>query len=337
MGDDRTEEGSILEIKAFDESYIPGIVSLWNRSCTDEMPYKPFTAESFRKKFIENTNFEDEGTFVGVEDDEVIGFANGLYLKEFLPGQTHENTPGYLTFVLVKKEFRRRGYGSALLESVERFLRAIGKKKAQVIFFNPINLEWYIPGTGNRHDHPNAPGADIDGPGFEFLLAKGYTVRTKEVSLHLDLEEFRLGEKAAAKIDELKAKGVEISYYDSRIHHSLDELFDALRNEDWRKGVKDNLQLPLVVASDQGKIVAFAGPIKVQESGRGWFVGVGTHPEYEGRGIGTSVYLTLLDGFKRHGAKFSTIFTGIENPALKMYDRAGYSKVKTWAVMQKEL
>lgn len=329
-----------MEIVQFNDKHIDEVIQLWNESCKDEMPYKSFTREGFIKKFMENPNFSYKGTFVGIIDGRVMGFANGLFRKEFLPGQTHENTPGYLTFILIDKGYRNKGYGTDLLKAVEDYFISNGKKQIQVIFFNPINLEWYVPGT-DGHDHNNAPGVDISGPGYEFLKKNGYAERSKELSFYLDLNQFTLSEKTLAKIEELKQKDIYVGVYDKTKHFGFDELFDDLKAEDWRKGVNDNLALdnpyPLIIASHNGKICGFTGPIKVQESGRGWFIGIGTHSAYRGLGIMTILFDMLLDGFKKAGAKFSTLFTGIENPARKTYERAGYSIVKTWAVMRKEI
>jgi len=114
-----------------------------------------------------------------------------------------------------------------------------------------------------------------------------------------------------------------------------------LGSEDWRKGIMDNLAKdkpdPVIVAADHGKICGFTGPIRVQESGRGFFVGIGTHSQYRGEGIMTVLFELLMDGFKNAGAKFSSLFTGADNPAGKTYERTGFKAVRNWAVMGKEI
>lgn len=329
-----------MEIRSFQEHDIDDIVTLWNTACGEDMPYKPVTHNSFREKFLDNPHFIYEGTFIATEGNSIIGFSNGLYKKEFLPGETHENTPGYLTFVLVDRNYRNKGYGTLLYKKVEDFFIKNGKKQIQVIFFNPINLEWYVPGT-ESHDHPNAPGVDVDGLGYEFLLNQGFIERTREVSMHLDLKEYQLSEKNIEKQKQLNEREIYIEYYDSKKHDGFDELFDNLKHEYWRKDIKDNQSLakphPVLIVNHQGRIRGFAGPIAVQESGRGWFAGIAVDPSYEGMGIGTVLFSLLMESFKSVGASFSTLFTGAENPARKMYDRTGFQVVKTWAVMRKEL
>lgn len=329
-----------MKILQFEDKHITEVVTLWNKSCKDEMPYKPFTEEGFRKKFIENPNFSYEGTFVGIESDKVIGFANGICQREFLPGETPGNTPGYLTFVLIDKSCRNKGYGTALLKAVENYFIRNDKSQIQVASLNPIKLEWYIPGT-DKHDHNNAQGVDVDGNGYGFLQKNGFVEYNRNITYYLNLSHFTLSEKILAKIEDLKQKGIWVGNYNKTKHYGFDELCDDLKSEEWRKGIKDNLALakpyPIIIASHKGKICGFTGPVKVQESGRGWFIGIATHSAYRRLGIMTVLFNLLLDSFKKAGAKFSTLFTGIKNPARKVYEQTGCVAVKTWAAMKKEI
>ncbi len=329
-----------MTILRFEDRHLPQVVALWNTHLCGQTQYKPLTEKEFEDKFLKNPSFSYDGTFVAVEEGRVIGFANGIVKKEFLPGENHGNTPGYLTMVVVETGLRGKGYGSALLRELEDFFRKSGKKKSQSIFFNPIKLEWYIPGT-DRHDHNNSPGVDADTPAVAFMEKNGYAVRSREVSFHLDLSGFRMSEKTAAKREELTQRGIFTGYYDPGKHTGFDELFDDLGSGDWRKGIMDNLAQekpdPVIVAADHGKICGFTGPIRAQESGRGFFVGIGTHSQYRGGGIMSVLFELLLEGFKTAGAQFSTLFTGVENPARKIYERTGFTAVRNWAVMGKEL
>ena len=159
--------------------------------------------------------------------------------------------------------------------------------------------------------------------------------------MHLDLSTFKVSEKAAKKINVLKEAGITFEFYDSAKHTGLDKLFDDLQNEYWRKDIKDNLALahprPILVASDRGSVCGFVGPIAVQQSGRGWFAGIGVDPAYEGKGIGSILFILLMENFKKLGAGFSTLYTGIENHAQKIYERAGFKVVKQWAIMRKKM
>lgn len=85
-----------------------------------------------------------------------------------------------------------------------------------------------------------------------------------------------------------------------------------------------------------GRVVGFAGPVIREESGRGYFAGIGVHPEHEGHGLGSLLFYGLCEAFKEIGTDYMTLFTGSENPALRIYDKAGFRTVKRFAVMRKE-
>ena len=89
----------------------------------------------------------------------------------------------------------------------------------------------------------------------------------------------------------------------------------------------------LLTAVHGSRIVAFTGPVDLQSSGRGWFTGICTDPAYEGRGIATVLFHLLMDAFMREGATFTTLFTGVENHAQKIYLRAGLRPVREFHLM----
>jgi ribosomal protein S18 acetylase RimI-like enzyme len=329
-----------VEIVQFIDSYVKDVIRIWNEACDSYMPYKPFDVNGFEGKFINNPHFSYEGTFVAIADDKVVGFANGLYKKSLLPGETHENTPGYITFVLVDRAYRRNGIGQALLGKVEEFLINSGKKQLDIIFFNPINLEWYIPGS-DGHDHPNAPGVEYESNAYKLFLKNGYKARTKENSYHCNLDNFKLNEKVISILETLNEKDISIEYYTKLRHVGFDELFDDLKNELWRREIINELEKedssPVLVVNHRGKICGFTGPLRVQPSGRGYFAGIGVHSAYGGMGIGTALFSKLCESLGNEGASFMTLFTGENNPARKMYERTGFEIVKTWSVMRKEI
>lgn len=329
-----------MEIIQFKNDHIQEVIKIWNDSCGTDMVYKPFNDNDFINKFLKNPHFSYEGTFVAIEEKKIVGFANGLYKKNFLSGETYENSPGYITFVLVDKAYRRRGIGKALLNKVEEFLINNGKRQLDIIFFNPINLQWYVPGT-DEHDHPNAPGVDFDSAAYKLFQNCNYKDKAKQNSYHLNLDKFSLSEKVIGTLENLKTKGISIEYFDPLKHSGFNELFDDLKNEYWRIEIIGETQTknprPILVASDNGKICGFTGPLDVQPSGRGYFAGIGVDSSYGGMGIGTALFFKLCENLRNEGASFMTLFTGENNPARKMYETAGFDIVKTWSDMRKEI
>ncbi len=90
---------------------------------------------------------------------------------------------------------------------------------------------------------------------------------------------------------------------------------------------------PVAAAIRNGKIIGFTGPLRVQESGRGYFAGIGIHSGYRGFGLGNVLFHTLCRTLKEMGASYMTLFTGETNPAGQIYSKAGFKIVKSWADM----
>lgn len=327
-------------IEEFHDKYIKDVVELWNSSCGSNFLYKQFTDESFIEKFIKNQYFTYEGTFVLTKKGKVIGFANGIFRNDYLPGEDFKSVPGYITMILVRKGMRGQGYGSKLLKKVEEYLIKNGKRKLNIDFFNPINLEWTIPGTG-FHDHPNAPGVDMEGLAYEFLLKNGYIHRATLVSMYRPLNEFRFSNDVLSKYIALRNKNITIQIYDKDKHLGLQEFFDNLKNEHWRKDINDNLRSsspkPFLVALRKDEVCGFAGPLEVEKSGRGKFCGIGVEPAFEGNGIGKLLFFKLCSEFKNAGASFMSLFTVSNGNARRMYKDAGFTVVREWSILSKNV
>lgn len=318
--------------KNFDTKYLDKVVKLWNDAVARETFYKPFTNETFTKKFLDNKFFENEGFKLLFDGEKLIGFGHAIV-------NDNEAHPGFITFVAIDKDYRRQGLGSKLLRLLEEYLLAKGKKIIRLYFFNPINLEWIIPGT--EADHPNAAGIAFNTPFYFLLLANGYNTRTQEDTYYVDITTYRLPEKVLKREEENAKDGFNITLYDKRKHHGFKELFiDGLNNPGWYAVVQDNLSKenpdPMLIAEKDGQILGWTGPMHNETSGRGYFAGIGVHPKAQGRGLGKSLFCHLCDESRKNGAKFMTLFTGSTNPARNIYLSAGFKVVQSFGTMYKE-
>ena len=84
-------------------------------------------------------------------------------------------------------------------------------------------------------------------------------------------------------------------------------------------------------------IVGFTGPVDLQKSGRGWFTGICTDPDFGGKGIASVLFNMLMREFVDEGAQFCSLFTGLDNHAQKIYRRAGLDVVAHFAVLSRPL
>lgn len=320
---------------------IPAVLSLWNGSVkAGEVVYVPLTEAYFEEKFLRNPSYTPAYSLVAEEDSKVIGFINGITKKVFLPKETNENTPGYITCIFVHPEHRRQGVGSQLVKELCARFRADGKKQAACSGNNPINLDWTIPNTPG-HDHNNAPGMDMESAGYAFLLSQGFGETYREVAMYLNLADYRAPEDLAQRQSKLAAEGIYTGHYDVSLNYEFDGMCDRVGSEYWRKVLQDETAKPnprpLLVATHDKSIVAFTGPVDRQASGRGWFTGICTDPLFEKRGIATVLFNLLMLEFIKVGARFSTLFTGDSNHAQRIYANAGFRVARRFVVMQKDL
>lgn len=326
-----------MKIIQFKEEMLEEVVDLWNNSVVPYSIFAPFTVSSFQNRFLNNPQYHAAGMLVVVDNGRIIGFGNATYNNA---GKEPWETPGYITCVAVDKNYWRQGIGTKILLSLEDFLKSSGKTYIRNLFFNPILLEWYVPGF-NKHEHPGAPAVAINTPFYFLLMNNGYNVNGQQDAYHLNLDKYQLPSKVKEKMAINEANGYTITYYDPKIHFGFDELFDALKNEGWRQVVKNNLAKekpnPILIAQKDGEILGWTGPVYTEPSGRGYLGGIGVHPKTQGHGLGKSLFCMLCQRSKENDAKFMTLFTGSENPAREIYLYAGMKLVQSFAILRKEL
>ena len=79
------------------------------------------------------------------------------------------------------------------------------------------------------------------------------------------------------------------------------KLFDALKNEDWRRQIGDNLKKKTGAGNyraKDGEILGFTGPLATMPSGRAFLAGLGVH-EGAKTGTGQSAVLHALRGIEK--------------------------------------
>lgn len=320
-------------IVKWDDAYTAAVIALWNREAVHD-GYKELTEESFARIFRREPHFDPDNTFLLLEGGEVKGFACGCTGDDLPLG----GVAGYLTCVVLAEDVRSDENYGALLQAIEDRFRQLGKKQADVLFFNPMQLPWYVPDTPG-HEHNNAPGVPVGSTLHAYLLRSGYVQRATEQAMYLHLSAFAYPDEIRAKEEKAAEQGYEVASFDAGKHHGLSEMLAGLNNPLWEKEILACAAAgqPVVIAAKGGAAAGFAGPVIRQDNGRGYFAGIGVHPDHEGHGLGTLLFFRLCAAFREVGAEYMSLYTGSTNPALRIYERAGFRPVKTFAIMRKEI
>lgn len=310
---------------------LPAVINLWNNSCQNELVYKNIDMDKAEKMFLKTDYFRII-SFVSTEKGKITGFCSGTILT----GRKH----GYITTIIVDTKYRNRGTGTRLLKKLENEISKVELNTVRVDYSNPVSIPWIIPGTD--FDHPCAPGIDMTSIGENFFISSGYLRRAEETSMGMPLDNFRIREEIRRKEICLNNNGIFVEMYNKNKHSGLEEFLESMGSESWKRILLRNEQkdnpLPLPIATFNGEVRGFAGPVTVEASGRGWFAGVGISPLCRGLGVGSVLFNFLCDNFKKSNARFVTLFTGINNnSARKIYLNAGLRILRHWSLMEKEL
>ncbi len=346
-----------MEIRIMQPKDLPRVESIWNAAVNaGEVLYYPLTDAYFQQKFLQSPGCEKENLLVAERDGAVIGFLHGVAPETFPLAR-----PGcaYLTCLITSPECRGQGVGKALLNAFKAQMRARGAHTLYISSLNPVNLDWRIPGTPG-HDHNNMPGLDTGCAGYGFFSRAGFAEKYREVSLYMNLNDYSQAPEVREKRRRLTAEGIYTGPYDPRWNCGFDGMCDRVGSDYWRDALRTEIAAwkenrpnadsrfwadgvppagprPLLTAVSGGRIVGFTGPVDRQKSGRGWFTGICTDPLYERRGIATVLFNLLMEAFVGEGAAFTTLFTGKDSHAQKVYRRAGLRPVREFALMSMPL
>lgn len=320
-------------ISGTDESY-----RIFCEYAEGEQLYKRLTRDEFENRFFAPEEGYEKVFLTSENGGAAAGIAAGV-IK--LGGNV-----SYVTLILVAREYRRMGLGTALISALEAALKTPLTEKIEFSFYNPQSLPWIVPGTP-RHDHPGYPGVDMINTGYVFMKVAGYRDYAYQNSYYHRLENYKMPadieriEKEAAKL------GYAVTYYDKNRHYGAEECMDKIGSAGWKSTVLNNIATegapPLLIAehveADNGtaRMVGFTGPVYVQPSGRGYLAGIAVDPDHRGHGLGKLLFCKLCQALKDEGAEFMTLFTGETNKARNIYEAAGMKVVRCFSCMRKEI
>ena len=326
----------MINYLSYDTKFNDAIYDLFSYFQKEDNFYKELTKEEFCNHLFGNWGFQKDGTFVALDGEKLVGVISANVRDNDLG---NENACGYIHTIIVKKEYRRCGIGSKLLEHVHEYMKSKGVGGSRVVFLGAVNYPWYIPHT-DKHIHPGCPGVKINSEYYIFLYHHGYFVNSIHEGFHVNLKTYEYPQKVVDIINKNKEEGITVELYDKNKHFGVDEFCEIINNPGFAYSIKYNLEkrekpYPFVVASDHGKMVGWTGSIYREASGRGHLDGICVSPEVRGKGLGTAIFATLCKELKKLDSDYMTLFTGLDNPARYIYLGAGFNVACSFADMKK--
>lgn len=221
----------------------------------------------------------------------------------------------------------------------------MGAEKLRISSASPVPVPWHLP--KNKLTHNCIPGVPKQGIGRSWLLHMGFTGEGSSVVMARKFNRTKDPRgRVVLRDDILKDPSIQVKEWAPGDPTEVDTLCDHVGSDYWRHVLKTELKAwhsntpnedpalwpdgrrpngprPLIVAIADNRIVGFTGPLDLQESGRGWFTGICVDPDYGRRGVGETLFNRLLKRFEDMGADHITLYTGENNPARHIYERAG--------------
>lgn len=148
------------------------------------------------------------------------------------------------------------------------------------------------------------------------------------------------------RIEEIAVEAWE-SAYEQYLENLGEELFDARFEGDWRaykaSQVREQCQRKpeqVLVATVEESVVGFVTFTVDEETAIGTIGNNAVDPAFQGRGIATKLYETVLEEFRERGLQFAQVSTGLEEayaPARRAYEKVGFDITRETVTYWREL
>lgn len=307
----------LLQIRPYDVADEAGLLDVWNTG----MWADPISEATWRSVYLTDPNFRREHCLVATAAGSVVGFVLAFAPADNAPPLESTIREGWVVGFGTLPEFRRRGIASALFDTLERAVLAIG--------IGRLMIGPYIPSY-------ITPGVDIVAypDAVTFLEHRGASSLSSPLSMKVSLTGY-VARPAGGTHSGTALVVREASAAD------LVPCMEFIRSEfpHWVPDVAtvasqifggDPLTVSLLIALDNDGVVGFAmsrgerfGPFGVREQARG-------------RGIGGRLLSATLMTMRAKGFHCAW-FLWTNDRAARLYEAHGFAEVRRFALMAREL
>jgi len=281
----------------------------------------------FVRQVLLDHNFRIEGAPVAVVQDEIIGFCLSIARQVPLENAPSDIDRGYITLFAVAANFRRQGVGAALLESAENYLRSQNRK---LVMIAPYAPGYFICGVDVKAYEP----------ALSFFTRRGYSEVYRPIAMQIALWELRVPDWVREKREQLNHSGVTIAPYRPELTLSILEFAQREFQGDWVRVYRETTarivsggESPnrIFVAHERGRVIGFSH----HDAER--FGPIGVAASHRGRGIGQVLMYETLEAQRLAGFRTAWFLWSDDKTAARLYSAAGFTEVRRFALLKKEL
>ncbi len=309
-----------MKIRAVQRRDVGKVLELYHRSIDKIFP------QFLYPKFLLHLSAGDcESSWVCLDSDgRFVGFASVSIEGGDVPKAVIRN-------ISVHPEHQWDSVGRRLLEEVEKFVKSQDVKK---IMIGPVVSDYF------------SLGVPLDSELFRFFAGMGFSEDVefgyRPVWMTLGLKNWDVPLRFDVIREKLAEEGILL-----RVSNREDDMRGVLRvtkeyfpgwYEKWFKpnAYSDN-PAPVSIAVCEGEVAGFVGPLWVRFSRYGCLGAVGVSPKFRRRGVGFAVMGVACVWWKENGAVQSDLWTGTNNPAVKLYRNLGFREIEVYIVLSKEV
>ena len=310
-----------ITIRPYHGSDESGLLAVWQAALGAD----PITPRVFHTQVLLDPNFKADNLLVAEDSGQVRGFVLGVarQVPHFLDGLQPDSA--WVTAFGVQPGWERQGIGAQLFERLEAQFLTGGRKVIQI---SPYVPNYFTPGV----DSDAYPGA------LAFLQARGYQVIDRPVSMQMPLTAYRIPAEVTALEQQWAGQGYSFQPVRSA---DLPDLLPFIAHHfgwEWRRHAQAYLQelfngsdeLSFWVARRKGEVAGYC------QMRRGRLGPFGVDPALRNQGIGQVLLCRCLADQRSKG--FHTAwFLWAEEAVSRLYERAGFTIVRRWAIFEKKL
>jgi len=296
------------------------LVACWNRSA----PRDQVTLDRFLRLTVLDVNFDERGL---VEARDATGRLCGFVYAT--TGKTgHRGRDGWISALHVDPANRRHGIGRRLMERAEEYLRGAGCGNVVLLAYP---LAYYCPGLAASR-YPEAAA---------LVESCGFTVQSEVVAMDRSLVDYEYPGAVRAAREALASRGWIFRSAGPADYADLLRLAGRVQG-DWVGVLREALvrpidaeQIKVAVSTDGVGGFAMFGAYQGCPDRFGPF---GVDPDLRNAGLGAVLLhecLREMAAQSMHAAWF--LWTSEEEPAGRLYRRAGFDVTQRFAIHQKDL
>jgi len=323
------------QIRELKDNEIDELVRLFNVVFQEAYYGYPVSKEKFLQR-LNNPDFYKKALILN-HTDKIGGFILANTAKRESKWYTPDK--GYISLIMIHPEFRRRGFGKALVEEALNFLKKKGGREIE-IGFNPLTF-W--------------PGIDLNwDEAILFFKKLGFKEKKTSVSMVANLKTLKVPGEILEKERRLNREKIFIRPYLKDDREILLNFVKKNFSYEWYEEVRSKIEKvkvgftgygldfntlydpeSVLVVLKKEKIIGFSIFSKnFEKKGLGHFGPVGIQRDFQGKGIGVVLLFKTLKEMKNKRIVRADLWTDYKGyQARHYYPKAGFRIVKKWIKM----